>query len=167
MSVSTVIIEDAAAYLDSLYRVRDLAVTRLEPGHGSARNDAGAVIDEYIEHRLERERQLVAAVVSGAGTLGDLVDTVYAGIPAELQAAALLQVHVQLVKLADDGFTVFLPNFFGVPGKPYGNAYVLQGMVRACIRREFHVLARRQASPSPKKTATRPSRLPRRKPSRL
>ena len=49
--------------------------------------------------------------------------------------------------VADDGFTVFLPNLFGVPGKPFSNGYMLQGIVRACIRREFHVLARGQASP--------------------
>lgn len=103
MSGSTVIIEDAAAYLNSLYRVRDLEVARLEPGHGPGRDDAGAAIDEYIEHRLMRERQLAAAVASGAGTLGDLVAEVYAGIPAELEPAALVQVHVQLIKLADEG----------------------------------------------------------------
>lgn len=103
MSGSTVIIEDAAAYLDSLYRVRELSVGRLEPGHGPPRDDAGVAIDEYIEHRLMRERQLIDAVDAGARTLGDLLGTVYAGIPAELEPAALAQVHVQLIKLADEG----------------------------------------------------------------
>jgi glyoxylase-like metal-dependent hydrolase (beta-lactamase superfamily II) len=104
MSGSTVIIEDAAAYLDSLYLVRDLGIDRLEPGHGPARDDAAAVIDEYISHRRMRERQLLDAVHGGARTIGDLVDEVYAEVPADLRPAALHQVHVQLVKLAGDGW---------------------------------------------------------------
>jgi len=47
----------------------------------------------------------------------------------------------------DDGFTVYLPHLFGVPGKPESLGYILQGMARACIRREFTTLARRGSSP--------------------
>ena len=104
MSGSTVVIEDAAAYLDSLYLVRQLGITRLEPGHGPARDDAAAVIDEYIEHRQLRERQLLAAIGRGARTVGDLAGIVYADVPKELRPAVVQQVHVQLVKLADDGW---------------------------------------------------------------
>lgn len=104
MSGSTVIIEDAAAYLDSLYLVRDLGIGRLEPGHGPARDDAAEVIDEYISHRRLRERQLLDAIQAGARSLGELVEVVYAEVPAELRPAALHQVHVQLVKLAENGW---------------------------------------------------------------
>lgn len=104
MSGSTVIIEDAAAYLDSLYLVRELGIDRLEPGHGPARDDAAAVIDEYIAHRRMREHQLLDAVRRGVRTVGELVDEVYAEVPADLRPAALHQVHVQLVKLAGDGW---------------------------------------------------------------
>jgi glyoxylase-like metal-dependent hydrolase (beta-lactamase superfamily II) len=104
MSGSTVVIEDAAAYLDSLYLVRELGVGRLEPGHGPARDDAAEVIDDYIEHRLLRERQLLEAVKAGARSVGGLVEVVYAEVPAELRPAALHQVYVQLVKLTDDGW---------------------------------------------------------------
>ena len=107
MGGSSVVIEDAAAYLDSLYLVRDLDVTRLEPGHGDAMNDAAAAVDDYIDHRLERERQIVAAIAAGASTLGDLVDVVYAEVPAGLRDAALHQVGVQLFKLRGDGEVSF------------------------------------------------------------
>lgn len=107
MEGSTVIIEDAAAYLESLYLVRDLAVARIEPGHGNSIDDAGATIADYIDHRLERERQIVAAVGEGAGTIGDIVDVVYAGIPAGLRHAAVHQVGVQLNKLSRDGAVFF------------------------------------------------------------
>jgi len=107
MEGSTVIIEDATAYLDSLYLVRDLGVTRLEPGHGAGIDDAGAAITEYIDHRLERERQIVVAVAEGAGTIGTIVDVVYVGIPAGLRHAAVHQVGVQLTKLSRDGAVSF------------------------------------------------------------
>jgi glyoxylase-like metal-dependent hydrolase (beta-lactamase superfamily II) len=108
MEGSTVVIEDATAYLDSLYLVRDLGVARLEPGHGAGIDDAGAAITEYIDHRLERERQIVAAVTQGAGTIGDIVDVVYSGIPAGLRHAAVYQVGVQLTKLSLDGAVSFI-----------------------------------------------------------
>ncbi len=107
MSGSTVVMEDAAAYLDSLYLVRDLGVERLEPGHGDAIDDAGVAIKDYIDHRLERERQIVEAVRAGAGTIGDVVDVVYEGVPSGLRAAAVHQVVVQMTKLSGDGVVWF------------------------------------------------------------
>lgn len=107
MGGSTVVIEDAADYLDSLYKVRDLDVDRLEPGHGDAMDDAGRAVEEYIEHRLERERQIITAIAAGAGTIGDVVDVVYAGIPSGLRPAAVHQVRVQLAKLSEDAAVTF------------------------------------------------------------
>jgi len=103
MGGSTVIIEDAAEYLDSLYLVRGLEVARLEPGHGDAMDDAAAVITQYIDHRLEREVEIVAAVTNGARSVGEIVDVVYAGLPGGLRHAAVHQVGVQLVKLNREG----------------------------------------------------------------
>ncbi len=107
MGGSTVVLEDASDYLASLYLVKELDVRRLEPGHGDAMDDAAAVIDDYIDHRLERESQIVEAVSLGAGTVGDIVDVVYAGIPAGLRRAAVHQVGVQLTKLYRDGAVSF------------------------------------------------------------
>jgi len=107
MGGSTVIIEDAAQYLDSLYLVRDLGVARLEPGHGNAMDDAAGAINDYIDHRLERERQILEAINGGASSIGDIVDIVYADIPTGLRDAASHQVGVQISKLFDDGAVSF------------------------------------------------------------
>ena len=107
MGGSTVIIEDAAQYLDSLYLVRDLDVTRLEPGHGDAMDDAAAVVDDYIDHRIERERQILEAIAGGASSIGDVVDIVYVDIPPGLRDAASHQVRVQISKLFDDDAVSF------------------------------------------------------------
>jgi glyoxylase-like metal-dependent hydrolase (beta-lactamase superfamily II) len=107
MEGSTVIMEDASAYLESLYLVADLGVGRIEPGHGDAIDDAGSTIAAYIDHRLEREHQIVRAVGDGARTIGDIVDVVYGSVPKGLRHAAVHQVEVQVTKLLMDGALTF------------------------------------------------------------
>lgn len=50
-------------------------------------------------------------------------------------------------RVADAGFCVYLPCLFGSPGRPFSLPYVAGQMARACISREFTVLARRASSP--------------------
>lgn len=50
-------------------------------------------------------------------------------------------------RVADAGFTVFMPHLFGTPGKKFSNTYAIGQMARACISREFSVLASRRSSP--------------------
>ena len=102
MGGSTVVMEDATAYMESLYRIRDLDVERIEPGHGPSMDDAGAVIDGYIDHRMAREIEIVDAIRAGATTIADVVDAVYDFVPAELRDAATHQVIVQMHKLNAD-----------------------------------------------------------------
>jgi dienelactone hydrolase len=45
------------------------------------------------------------------------------------------------------GFSVYMPDMFGTPGKAFSLPYVASQMARACISREFHVLAAHEASP--------------------
>jgi glyoxylase-like metal-dependent hydrolase (beta-lactamase superfamily II) len=99
MGGSSVIIEDAAAYFDSLYKVAALGVERLRPGHGETIDDAAAAVAAYIEHRIDRENQIIAAVAAGAATPEAIVASVYADVPPELMPAAAGQVEVQLRKL--------------------------------------------------------------------
>ncbi|MCA9564138.1 MAG: dienelactone hydrolase family protein, partial [Myxococcales bacterium] len=49
--------------------------------------------------------------------------------------------------LVDQGFSVYCPDLFGTPGKGYGPLNTGRQIARACISREFHVLARRHSSP--------------------
>jgi dienelactone hydrolase len=57
----------------------------------------------------------------------------------------------QVIGFADrvvaEGFTVFLPELFGTPGKEISLPYALGQMARACVSREFSALASRQSSP--------------------
>jgi dienelactone hydrolase len=49
--------------------------------------------------------------------------------------------------VADAGFTVLMPTLFGTPGRAMGVPYALTQIVRACISREFSVLATNGTSP--------------------
>lgn len=106
MGGSTVIIEDAAAYMASLHKVAALDPAHLYPGHGPELPEARDVIAGYIAHRIEREQQVLAAIRSGAGKIGEVVDVVYAGLDPALRTAATLQVYTQLIKLRDEGWVV-------------------------------------------------------------
>ena len=44
-------------------------------------------------------------------------------------------------RVADEGFTVAMPHLFGTPGKRLTPGYALGQITRACISREFTVLA--------------------------
>ncbi len=50
-------------------------------------------------------------------------------------------------RVADAGFRSYLPHLFGTPNKPLSNGYAAQQLMRACVSREFHVLASGASSP--------------------
>jgi glyoxylase-like metal-dependent hydrolase (beta-lactamase superfamily II) len=92
-----------SAYLDSLRRLRELDLEVLCPGHGPYVWDPHAKLDEYIEHRLDRERRLLEALSDGLRGTDELLDRVWADAPAELRPAAALTLEAHLEKLAEEG----------------------------------------------------------------
>jgi glyoxylase-like metal-dependent hydrolase (beta-lactamase superfamily II) len=96
---------DMRAYLDSLQALRghEPALARLYPGHGPLVDDAPAKLAEYVAHRLERERQVLAALAAGDRTPAQVVARVYADVPVVLHPAAERSVRAHLDKLVADG----------------------------------------------------------------
>jgi glyoxylase-like metal-dependent hydrolase (beta-lactamase superfamily II) len=92
-----------AAYLDSLRRLRELDLDVLCPGHGPLVQDARAKLDEYIEHRLDRERRLVDALDRGLRTRDELLDDVWDDAPPALRMPAALTLEAHLDKLEGEG----------------------------------------------------------------
>ena len=92
-----------SAYLDSLRRLRALDLEVLCPGHGPYVWDPAAKLDEYLAHRLERERRLVAALDAGLRTSDELLDAAWSEVPAELRPAARLTLEAHLEKLREEG----------------------------------------------------------------
>jgi glyoxylase-like metal-dependent hydrolase (beta-lactamase superfamily II) len=90
-------------YLRSLETLRSLAPNRIYPAHGPIRENAVALIDEYIAHRLERERQVLEAVAAGATTAADLRARIYPDLDPRLRGAAEIQITAHLIKLVEEG----------------------------------------------------------------
>jgi glyoxylase-like metal-dependent hydrolase (beta-lactamase superfamily II) len=92
-----------AGYLDALARLRTLEPKLLLPGHGPVVRDPAAKLDEYISHRLDRERRLLAALAEGRRTVDELLDAAWDDVPAALRPAAAVTLAAHLDKLADEG----------------------------------------------------------------
>lgn len=91
-----------ADYIDSLHRIRALNASAIAPGHGDLMNDPAGAIDWIIDHRLERERKVLAHL--GAGdTLDGLVKRVYNDVPAHIHPLAKRSLLAHLIKLRDEG----------------------------------------------------------------
>jgi glyoxylase-like metal-dependent hydrolase (beta-lactamase superfamily II) len=92
-----------ASYLTALARLKERDLKVLCPGHGPPVFDPAAKLDEYIAHRLDRERRLIEALDAGRRSSKELLDDVWADVPPGLRAAATVTLAAHLDKLADEG----------------------------------------------------------------
>src|SRR5204863_7451940 len=68
---------DLADYLESLERVRALNPRVIFPAHGSRVDDPQGLLTAYLRHRLERERQVLAALAAGRSTVQEITKSIY------------------------------------------------------------------------------------------
>ena len=89
-------------YLDGLRRLRALDLAVLCPGHGPLVLDPAAKLEQYLSHRLERERRLVEALEAGRRSVDELLDAAWDDAPAELRPLAAVTLAAHLDKLAEE-----------------------------------------------------------------
>lgn len=89
-------------YLAGLSRLRALDLELLCPGHGPPVRDPQAKLDEYVSHRLDRERRLVAGIDLGARSVQEMLDAAWDDVPEHLRPAATITLAAHLDKLADE-----------------------------------------------------------------
>jgi glyoxylase-like metal-dependent hydrolase (beta-lactamase superfamily II) len=89
-------------YLAALRHLRGMGLGVLCPGHGPPVPDPDAKLDEYVAHRLDRERRLVAAIDAGLRTADELLDEAWSDAPAILRPAAAVTLAAHLDKLAEE-----------------------------------------------------------------
>lgn len=92
-----------SAYLASLRRLCKLDLQTLCPGHGPFVWRPREKIDEYLEHRLDRERWLLEALAAGARTRDQMLDAAWPEVPRALRPAAGLTLEAHLEKLGEEG----------------------------------------------------------------
>jgi glyoxylase-like metal-dependent hydrolase (beta-lactamase superfamily II) len=104
-----------ASYLDGLAKLRERQLSVIGPGHGPPVSDPAAKLDEYISHRLDRERRLLAALDAGKRSTDELLDAAWDDAPPGLRMAAAVTLAAHLDKLADEGR---LPDGVERPARP-------------------------------------------------
>lgn len=94
---------DLGDYMASLRKLQSLGVKRIYPAHGPVIEDAPAKIQEYIDHRLMRERQILEVLGDGLHTIPEMVARIYVDVSPALHGAAAMSVQSHLQKLKKDG----------------------------------------------------------------
>lgn len=102
------------AYLESLDKLLAIDPEIILPGHGEPITDARAAIEAQRDHRLARERDLVAELSAGTYDREQLIDSVWSDVPPELRIAAHVTMQTTLEKLDLEGR---LPDDFEIEGR--------------------------------------------------
>lgn len=90
-------------YIESLRRLRSMGCAALVPGHGEVIHDPERAIDWIVEHRLEREGRVVAALQANPNlTTRELVPHVYKDVDKKLYGLAERSLLAHLIKLEED-----------------------------------------------------------------
>ena len=92
-----------ATYMDSLRRMQSLPVTALFPAHGPVMANAKEKIQEYLNHRMERERKILQAWERGRKRPRDIVEDVYTDVSPVMYGLAERSVVAHLEKLREEG----------------------------------------------------------------
>jgi dienelactone hydrolase len=95
-------------------------------------------LDDFERRQVTLEGKTKLVFVAGSGP-AVIVMTEMPGISPHVARFARF--------VRDAGFTVWMPNLFGDPGRPLSMGYAVGQMARACISREFRAFASNQSSP--------------------
>lgn len=94
---------DMGDYLTQLRRIRDRDFDTLYPTHGACIDNPRVFVQAYIDHRVERETQIVEQLAHGPQTIMTIVKTLYTHIDKRLYPAAAHSVLSHLVHLVETG----------------------------------------------------------------
>lgn len=101
----TTVFEDLHDYMRSLQKILDLRPSVIYPGHGNVISQPLEKIRWYMEHRMERERQIMKVLELRRGEplcSLDIVREVYVDTPERLLLAAEVNVKHHLAKLVKE-----------------------------------------------------------------
>jgi glyoxylase-like metal-dependent hydrolase (beta-lactamase superfamily II) len=104
MNGSTVVIVppsgDMKAYIESLQLLLRYPLRLIAPGHGEVMEDSRAVVEWLVNHRLKREKKVIAGLrKTGRTGLDRLVEVVYDDVDRSLHKIAKLSLSAHLIKL--------------------------------------------------------------------
>jgi glyoxylase-like metal-dependent hydrolase (beta-lactamase superfamily II) len=105
--VGTVVIAppegDLLDYMASLRRLLALNLSIILPAHGPEIADPRGLLERYLAHREERERQALDGLAAGPSTIPNLVARIYTDVDPQLHPVAALSIEAHLLKLEREG----------------------------------------------------------------
>ena len=94
---------DMALYLDSLERLKGYDSALMLPGHGPPVHDVARKLQELIDHRHEREQQVLQLIADGKRTVKAMLAAIYPELDRRIIPMALRQIEAHLAKLETEG----------------------------------------------------------------
>jgi glyoxylase-like metal-dependent hydrolase (beta-lactamase superfamily II) len=94
---------DMAQYTASVRKLIARDDKILYPTHGAPVTDPKPFLEAYLEHRLDRERQILACIKDGVSTIPEMVARMYVDVDKRLHPAASRSVLAHLIQLTDEG----------------------------------------------------------------
>lgn len=94
---------DMHSYMDSLALLLDRDDAVYWPTHGPSIEDPKPFVQAYIDHRREREQQILACIASGVEEIREMVPKMYADYPEFMYPAAARSVYAAVVHLVEQG----------------------------------------------------------------
>jgi glyoxylase-like metal-dependent hydrolase (beta-lactamase superfamily II) len=94
---------DMAQYVASLRKMQSLDAQLMCCGHGPVVREPNRKLQELIDHRHQREEQILSLLRDGRDTVGALVRAIYPELDKRILGMATGQVRSHLAKLAAEG----------------------------------------------------------------
>lgn len=94
---------DMAQYLRSLEKLLARDDEVYWPTHGGPIRDPKSFVKAYLDHRHEREAQIIACLRDGVSFIPEMVERIYIGLDPRLRPAASLSVFAHLLQMTKDG----------------------------------------------------------------
>lgn len=105
----TAVFEDLHDYMKSLRKILELNPSLIYPAHGNIIDNPSPKIQYYIDHRNQREKQILEVLRKSPHcnfNEMEIVEIIYKDTPKELHLAAAYNVNHHLKKLMKDGLLV-------------------------------------------------------------
>ncbi len=94
---------DMGQYMASLENLLSYPFQSIYPGHGPVVQEGHRKVEELLQHRREREAQVLGCLERGRSQIADMVKDIYDELDPRLLGLAELQVKAHLVKLQGEG----------------------------------------------------------------
>ena len=90
------------SYIKSLQKMLDYDIEKICPGHGPEIETPIEKINELIEHRHQREAQMLELITSGKDSMDDIFNAIYKDIHPGLHNTARRQIQAHINKLIEE-----------------------------------------------------------------